>query len=172
MCDKILYRPLSFPSSTATKSGAGSTTGLTRTAEDLIRGLLQREAGRRLRFVEARKINPSDSPSAVSSQQFMLQRHGFYEGIDWERVERGAAEPPYSPARPRETTDTCNFDSEFTKLPVRYSDSAVDDAGSVSISAADQRLFTGFSFSMLADDDGETGSNRDSFTSVTSARTV
>jgi hypothetical protein len=83
----------------------------------------------------------------------------------------GHAEPPYSPARPRDTTDTCNFDSEFTKLPVRYSDSPVDETSSTTLSPADQRLFDGFSFSIQSDQE-ETGSLRDSISSVSSSRTV
>jgi serine/threonine protein kinase len=168
MCDKILYRPLSFPASTVSRTGTGSSTGLTRSAEDLIRGLLQREPGRRLRFIESDGI--TDASLAVQ-QQFMLQRHSFYEQTDWERIVTGHAEPPYAPARPRDTTDTCNFDSEFTKLPVRYSDSPVDEASSTTLSPADQRLFDGFSFSIQSEQD-ETGSLRDSISSVSSSRTV
>lgn len=169
--EQILYRPLSFPSSTMSRTGTGSSTGLTRGAEDLIRGLLQREPGRRLRFIEALG---GESAATQSHQQFMLQRHSFFEQTDWERVVTGHADPPYTPARPRDTTDTCNFDSEFTKLPVRYSDSPVDEATASALSPADQRLFDGFSFSIEPEQDDETAS-RDSFASVSSissARTV
>lgn len=134
--EQILYRPLSFPSSTMSRTGTGSSTGLTRGAEDLIRGLLQREPGRRLRFIEALG---GESAATQSHQQFMLQRHSFFEQTDWERVVTGHADPPYTPARPRDTTDTCTFDSEFTMLPVRYSDSPVDEATASALSPADQR---------------------------------
>lgn len=153
------------------RTGTGSSTGLTRAAEDFIRGLLQREPGRRLRFIES---PGSESAASHSQQQFMLQRHSFFEQTDWERVVAGHADPPYTPARPRDTTDTCNFDSEFTKLPVRYSDSPVDEATASNLSPADQRLFDGFSFSIEPEQDDETAS-RDSFASVSSissARTV
>eukprot|EP01040_Poterioochromonas_malhamensis_P017625 gene17625-20314_t len=143
------------------RTGTGSSTGLRRGAEDLIRGLLQREPGRRLRFIEALG---GESAATQSHQQFMLQRHSFFEQTDWERVVTGHADPPYTPARPRDTTDTCNFDSEFTKLPVRYSDSPVDEATASALSPADQRLFDGFSFSIEPEQDDETAS-RDSFAS-------
>lgn len=86
LCSQILYRPLSFPASTVSRTGTGSSTGLTRSAEDLIRGLLQREPGRRLRFIES--VGTTDA-SLANQQQFMLQRHSFYEQTDWERVVSG-----------------------------------------------------------------------------------
>jgi serine/threonine protein kinase len=155
MCEKILYRPLVFPTQKY---------NLTRDAEDLVRCLLQREPNKRIRYfladqssmvsstssiaTAASTVSGSSSFSTVPPQQFTnyssssnkaspvtktispskgedaklyLQDHPFYSGMDWERLIECKLEPPFIPPRPREITDTCNFDKEFTKLSVKDS---------------------------------------------------
>lgn len=184
MCEKILYRPLVFPTQKY---------NLTRDAEDLVRNLLQRDPVKRLRYVlsannnmnvssptssnaaEILSTSPSEdigfdfddepnineetpekgdgsgnnnaagkrnntlstkgstrSNSGGSSSNMLkesfgnnnrlaLQSHGFYQGMDWMKLLECTIEPPFIPPRPREITDTCNFDKEFTKLSVKES---------------------------------------------------
>jgi serine/threonine protein kinase len=148
MCEKILYRPLVFPTQKY---------NLTRDAEDLVRCLLQREPNKRIRYFlpevtpqsEKNNIstataantstNPSSFPSgsmksetttnnsshgvsaAILNNKLAMQSHPFYSGMDWERLIECKIEPPFIPPRPREITDTCNFDKEFTKLSVKES---------------------------------------------------
>ncbi len=111
MCDKILYRPLVFPTQKY---------NLTRDAEDLVRSLLQRDPTKRLHYQLT-----SDAESNISKHN--LKYHPFYQGLEWDKLVECAVEPPFLPPRPREITDTCNFDKEFTKLSVKESVDATAD---------------------------------------------
>jgi serine/threonine protein kinase len=107
MCEKILYRPLNFPAQKY---------NLTRGAEDLIRSLLQRDPAKRLHFqpgVDLVEPGPKDKQC--------LQKHVFFEGMEWERLMQCAVEPPFVPPRAKDVSDTCNFDREFTKLSIKNS---------------------------------------------------
>ncbi len=107
MCEKILYRPLHFPTQKY---------NLTRDAEDLIRHFLQRDCTKRLRYF------PDALPDVNSNDaKFCIQFHPFYEGMEWDKLIQCSVEPPFIPPRPRDISDTCNFDKEFTKLSVKDS---------------------------------------------------
>ncbi len=110
MCEKILYRPLNFPTQKY---------NLTRGAEDMIRNLLQRDPSKRLHYQFG--IDISDSSNSSSRDKCCLQRHPFFEGMEWEKLLQCAVEPPFVPPRPRDVSDTCNFDREFTKLSIKES---------------------------------------------------
>jgi serine/threonine protein kinase len=172
MCEKILYRPLVFPTQKY---------NLTKDAEDLVRSYLQRDPTKRIRYhlelqsnnAEAFQSSYSVGTATTTSSSFssnlpvpppnsnqsamnlmsaamsisrsqnnphaaavtaamkggagterdptVLQHHPFYSGLDWDRLIECKLEPPFVPPRPREITDTCNFDKEFTKLSVKDS---------------------------------------------------
>jgi len=211
MCEKILYRPLVFPTQKY---------NLTRDAEDLVRSLLVRDPVKRLRYlmegaentsVKGGSTVPLSGKDAESSDGFQdsdeedrgsgkgkggrgtsgntvstsagsspsmsqnkgnnngnawrtwteteeklaLQRHPFYEGMDWQKLVECQIEPPFIPPRPREITDTCNFDKEFTKLSVKESVDQVPKGGveagkgkSGVEGEKDSEVFKGFSFSL------------------------
>jgi serine/threonine protein kinase len=65
--------------------------------------------------------NSSNSGFSKGEINLTLQSHPFYEGMDWVKLLECLIEPPFIPPRPREITDTCNFDKEFTKLSVKES---------------------------------------------------
>ena len=138
MCEKILYRPLVFPTQKY---------NLTRDAEDLVRCLLQREPQKRIRYsldipvvpsstsgssydspISSLKGSPAVPPPAVASvgisekdNKLAMQNHPFYSGMEWDKLIQCKIEPPFVPPRPREITDTCNFDKDFTKMSVKES---------------------------------------------------
>lgn len=153
MCEKILYRPLNFPSQKY---------NLSKDAEDLIRCLLQREPHKRIHYQldyansAANGFEPATSISSTTSslrrplpaspltdkERYCLQRHPFFSDMHWERLIECSLEPPFVPPRPQDVADTCNFDKEFTKLSIRLSlenDPAAN--GSNVASSAGQRGF-------------------------------
>lgn len=134
MCDKILYRPLVFPTQKY---------NLTRDAEDLVRSLLQRDPTKRLHYQLT-----SDAESNIS--KYNLKYHPFYQGLEWDKLVECAVEPPFLPPRPREITDTCNFDKEFTKLSVKESVDATADRRNAEQEKEFQEVFRGFSFALQA----------------------
>ena len=130
MCEKILSKPLRFPSKY----------NITQPAQHVIRGLLDRDPGRRLgellmstshtNTMNTRQPQPSALPSHIgngtSSQQQpvsnnVLHNHPFFVDINWNDVSEGKLIPPYVPVTSSGGPDTRNFDREFTKLPVKES---------------------------------------------------
>jgi serine/threonine protein kinase len=90
MCEKILRKPVRFPS----KYCIGPE------ARDLVGGLLQRDPGLRAGFGA-------------------IQRHPLYSELDWDALQRRELKPPFVPARGiggRPEDDTRNIDKEFLKM--------------------------------------------------------
>lgn len=122
MCEKILYKPLIFPVKKY---------NITKEAEDVIKGLLQRDFTRRMHFenppvpvagsptTSASKTKPSSA--AANASKYNLRTHAFYADIDWTALTKKQVIPPFVPPMGRDITDTRNFEKEFTKLTVKDS---------------------------------------------------
>ncbi|KAJ1414796.1 kinase-like domain-containing protein [Ochromonadaceae sp. CCMP2298] len=167
MCEKILYKPLVFP----TKKY-----NITKEAEQVIKGLLARDFTRRMYFED--ENNPSQAgaepplPAHAAStpegkekekssifssgkqaarRAQNLQTHSFFADVDWDGLSRGQIIPPFVPPMGRDVCDTRNFEKEFTKLAVKDSptSSLADRQAASSSSRASQVRdeFEGFSFS-------------------------
>jgi len=76
---------------------------LTAGAQALLRGLLTKDPRRRL---------GSDAADAE-----MIQKHIFFDRIEWEKLGRGDIPPPWNPEI-NEQSDTRLFDPEFTGMPI------------------------------------------------------
>jgi len=125
MCEKILYKPLVFPVKKY---------NITKEAEDVIKGLLQRDFTRRMHFEPLPVAAPaggSPAPSsgasisknkaAASAAKYNLRSHAFYADMDWTALMKKQVIPPFVPPMGRDITDTRNFEKEFTKLTVKDS---------------------------------------------------
>ena len=131
MCDKILNKPLRFPSKY----------NITQPAQHMIKGLLERDPSKRLGELLVNSNNnnyhapgsnsygtttyntPSYSTASTYVSNNLLYNHPFFVDINWEDVHDGKLIPPYIPvtSTSSDPTDTRNFDREFTKLPVKES---------------------------------------------------
>ena len=48
-----------------------------------------------------------------------LKKHTFFELVNWDLLGERKVKPPFNPCQKRgKNTDTGNFESEFTKLPL------------------------------------------------------
>lgn len=132
MCEKILYKPLVFPVKKY---------NITKEAEDVIKGLLQRDFTRRMHFeplpvagaaapagghgstspVTPNSSSSNKSKAAVSAAKYNLRSHAFYADMDWAALMKKQVIPPFVPPMGRDITDTRNFEKEFTKLTVKDS---------------------------------------------------
>jgi len=97
MCEKILARPLRFPSKYKVSANA----------QAFVKALLHREPSRRL--------------GCGKKSYTGLKAHVFFAEIDWDALERGLVIPPFVPVTGGEADDTRNFDKEFTKLAIAES---------------------------------------------------
>ncbi|MES1922463.1 hypothetical protein MHBO_003978, partial [Bonamia ostreae] len=84
---------------------------LSKVAKDLISRLVEKDPKNRL------GSGPSDAEEIMS--------HEFFKDVNWEMMLKKKLRPPYVPATRKQTTDTSNFDAEFTMEPV--ADSFVSD---------------------------------------------
>ncbi|XP_029945861.1 protein kinase C beta type isoform X2 [Salarias fasciatus] len=69
-----------------------------------------------------------------------IREHSFFRYMDWEKLENKEVQPPFKP-RARNRQDTCNFDKEFTKMPVDLT-----PTDKLFIMNLDQDEFLGFSY--------------------------
>ncbi|KAF7220846.1 protein kinase C beta type isoform X2 [Nothobranchius furzeri] len=69
-----------------------------------------------------------------------IREHSFFRYMDWEKLENKEVQPPFKP-RARTRKDTCNFDKEFTKMPVDLT-----PTDKLVIMNLDQDEFLGFSY--------------------------
>ncbi|XP_069005816.1 protein kinase C beta type-like isoform X2 [Embiotoca jacksoni] len=69
-----------------------------------------------------------------------IREHSFFRYMDWEKVENKEVQPPFKP-RAKTRRDTCNFDKEFTKMPVDLT-----PTDKLVIMNLDQDEFLGFSY--------------------------
>uniref|UniRef100_A0A3B4Y1Q4 Protein kinase C n=1 Tax=Seriola lalandi dorsalis TaxID=1841481 RepID=A0A3B4Y1Q4_SERLL len=69
-----------------------------------------------------------------------IRDHSFFRYMDWEKLENKEVQPPFKP-RARSRRDTCNFDKEFTKMPVDLT-----PTDKLVIMNLDQDDFLGFSY--------------------------
>ncbi|XP_047197700.1 ribosomal protein S6 kinase alpha-1 isoform X1 [Hippoglossus stenolepis] len=94
------------------------------------------------------KRNPCNRLGSGADGAEEIKRHGFYSTIDWNKLFRREAKPPFRPAVAR-PDDTFYFDSEFTSRTPK-------DSPGVPPSAGAHQLFRGFSFiaSTLLDEEG------------------
>jgi len=76
---------------------------LSRTANNVLRGLLTRDPTARL------GSGPNDAED--------IKRHEFFAEIDWEELANGKMSPPWRP-QISGSLDTSQFDKEFTSMPV------------------------------------------------------
>ncbi|XP_017272221.1 protein kinase C beta type isoform X2 [Kryptolebias marmoratus] len=69
-----------------------------------------------------------------------IREHSFFRYMDWEKLENKEVQPPFKP-RAKTRRDTCNFDKEFTKMPVDLT-----PTDKLVIMNLDQDEFLGFSY--------------------------
>ncbi|KAM4748442.1 protein kinase C theta type [Rhinophrynus dorsalis] len=69
-----------------------------------------------------------------------IRQHGFFQHIDWERLENKEVEPPFKP-KVKSANDCSNFDKEFLNEKPRLSSTE----GTL-INSMDQNMFSNFSF--------------------------
>ena len=127
MCEKILTRPIKFPSKYR----------ISLEAQSLIKNLLIRSPSKRLCC--------GRSPNSPNKGLESLQSHAFFLHFDWSALCESAMIPPYIPTIGKDIEDTRNFDKEFTKIGIRESP---PDKGSVI-----DNLFDKFSFSGVLRDE-------------------
>ena len=115
MYKKILHNQLLFPP------------GFSEKAQDLVRGLLDRDPKKRL------GAGPEDSEE--------IKRHPYFANIDWQKLLNKDLKPPFKPQVESEC-DTSNFDPVFTDaMPV---DSLPNS--SAPLSETIQQNFKGFTY--------------------------
>eukprot|EP00741_Cyanophora_paradoxa_P017873 tig00021035_g17262.t1 len=95
-------------------------------ARDLLQGLLERDAARRL----------GSGPGGPAE----VLEHAWFAGVDWSRLLSKEIRPPFKPLPTSHPADTANFDSAFTSL--HYSESPSDGV----LGSSQQGLFDGFSY--------------------------
>lgn len=103
MCEKILTRPVKFPSKYHISGDA----------QALIKSLLTRDPAKRLccgRY--------ADSPNRGLES---MKKHVFFMGFHWDAMERKEMKPPFLPVIGHSAEDTQNFDKEFTKMALKES---------------------------------------------------
>jgi len=115
MYQKILNGELRFPSYVSAE------------AQSLLEGLLTRE-------VEKRLGSGTDGSNEV-------KRHVFFNGIDWEKLEKKDVEPPFKP-KVKSETDISQIDTAFTLE--KPQDSLVENT--LSDTVARENNFDGFTF--------------------------
>ncbi|XP_077474486.1 protein kinase C beta type isoform X2 [Stigmatopora argus] len=69
-----------------------------------------------------------------------IRDHSFFRYMDWEKLENKEVQPPFKP-KAKSRRDTCNFDKEFTKMPVDLT-----PTDKLVIMNLDQDDFMGFSY--------------------------
>jgi len=115
MYQKILNGELRFPSYVSAE------------AMSLLEGLLTREVEKRL----------GSGPDGSNE----VKRHVFFNGIDWEKLEKKGVDAPFKP-KVKSETDTSQIDTAFTQE--RPQDSLVEN--SLSETMARENNFDGFTF--------------------------
>ena len=108
MSQKILMKPLRFPSKYGIKPDAQS----------MIRSLLERDPNVRLPCRGILTSNCADSANhekLISGLDEFKQLH-FFNSIDWYAVESRTMRPPFLPPMIGGYDDTSNFDKEFTDI--------------------------------------------------------
>ena len=129
LCEKILHDRLTFPNNAKSPKIHAS-------AQNFVKGLLTRQPTARLQISHLSTINNSTRRTSVerlslqltnildeSSHSFHarpkdLITHEFFEGMEWDALINQTLEPPYIPLQGESVYDTCNFDSEFTKIAI------------------------------------------------------
>jgi serine/threonine protein kinase len=91
---------------------------VSRPAADIISGLLTRDPLQRL---------------GASRDSEEVKEHRFFASIDWEALLRGAVKPPFNPCKAADATDTRNFDTQFTRLPLESATHEVSNCYLVSL---------------------------------------
>ena len=99
-------------------------------AKGLLRGLLTKDPERRL------GSGPGDAQD--------IQRHIFFSPVDWEKLMRGEIAPPWKP-QIANSTDTSQFDQEFTSMPI-FSPQSMRRAPGFGTTPSNDNPFDGFTF--------------------------
>ena len=99
-------------------------------AKGVLRGLLTKDPQKRL------GSGPGDADD--------IQRHVFFTSIDWEKLMRGEIAPPWKP-QIASSTDTSQFDQEFTSMPI-LSPQSLRRAPGFGTTPTNGNPFDGFTF--------------------------
>jgi len=99
-------------------------------AKGVLRGLLTKDPKKRL------GSGPGDAED--------IQRHAFFTSIDWEKLLRGEIAPPWKP-QIASSTDTSQFDQEFTSMPI-FSPQSMRRAPGFGTTPTNDNPFDGFTF--------------------------
>ncbi len=73
-----------------------------------------------------------------------VQNHGFFQKLDWDALYRREIPPPFSPCKNQDTSDTENFEKEFTNMAVYSVDAA--DRGDREADPGKDETFLNFTF--------------------------
>jgi len=95
MYELILKAPLKFPSFVPSD------------AQSLLKGLLERDEGKRL--------------GSGTSDYKEIQQHPFFSSMDWEKLYQRKIKPPFIPEKSTDETKAEYFDEEFTSEQVKDS---------------------------------------------------
>jgi serine/threonine protein kinase len=102
---------------------------VSRPAKSMLKGLLVKDPTKRL------GSGPTDAEE--------IKLHEFFAEIDWQKLSRGEIPPPWRPDISG-STDTSQFDKEFTNMPV-FSPQSMQRINGFGTTPADN-LFEGFTF--------------------------
>eukprot|EP01039_Chlorochromonas_danica_P005993 gene5993-6600_t len=114
MCDKILYRQLNFPAQRQV---------ISLDAQSLVRALLCREPEKRL-YLPSNYTTDLDFASLLAYHPYHphpQQQSSPAKRWTNEEDRHHVVMPPYLPPKPKDIYDTCNFDTDFTKLSAHLS---------------------------------------------------
>jgi len=114
---KILKAQLRVPKSLSTAS------------QDILQGLLTR--------------NPNDRLGSLTDAE-EIKAHPFFEGIDWSKLLNKELVPPFQPVVTDVSTDTNNFDTEFTRMALDSPEDRSPMAGAAE--SVSEGKFAGFTF--------------------------
>uniref|UniRef100_A0A146LYE2 Serine/threonine-protein kinase gad8 n=1 Tax=Lygus hesperus TaxID=30085 RepID=A0A146LYE2_LYGHE len=89
MYEKIIRAELTFPAF------------ISKNAESLLRGMLERDPGKRL--------------GSGSGDAKEIKQHPFFHSIDWDKLLRKEISPPFKPSNANDPQGTTNVDEAFTK---------------------------------------------------------
>lgn len=99
-------------------------------AKSVLRGLLTKDPTKRL------GSGPNDAED--------IKRHPFFASVDWEKLQRGEVPPPWTPPIAG-SSDTSQFDKEFTSMPI-FSPQSMHRAPGFGATPSNDNPFEGFTF--------------------------
>ncbi len=77
-----------------------------------------------------------------------MQRHPFFNGLDWQQLYQRKIPPPYNPCKDQESVaESANFEEEFTSMPLQSVEDPSASAALLAINMRPSTQFNDFSYS-------------------------